>query len=124
MPKDLLVISRTLFCDKCYKKGHPQKGMPFVVWGKTHKKYHDKKVHCEVGKRYWGFTPHCVIVEFPLVYVGSLVRVSVSCGVCEMSYEQYKAGGNLYTHARGILLSELDLYALLTKWTQTGYELI
>lgn len=125
MKKDVLIITRTLFCEACRKAENPRKGIPFVVYGNTRKTFHSKIVHGEIGKKYWGYCPHIIIFEWPLVYKDGLVQIAVSCGVCEMTYKYEKQSVSFaFKNARYVYLTEINFHALLTKWVRSGFELL
>lgn len=125
MKKDLILICRTMFCEKCFKKKHPEKGQQFVVYGNTRKTFHAKRVHGDIGKKQWGYCPHIILFDWPLTYKDGLVQIAVSCGVCEMKYEYTKQSiAYTFINARYIYLTEVEFHALLTKWKRTGFELL
>jgi len=56
--KDESVLTRQMFCERCFKANRPFSGLQFIVCGETG--FHLRAVEIHVPKENKGFTPHLV----------------------------------------------------------------
>lgn len=82
------VITRQLFCERCFKAGRPYSGLQFIVIGS--KGYHLREVERWVSKEERGFTPHLVSLYKPIG--DNDVAIMRVCGMlgCGLSLEPDK----------------------------------
>ena len=118
------IITRTLFCEKCYKEGRPANQDEFIVFGGTSGRYMDRKSHCN-GEP--GFTPHIIFlgdINNPRIVKGRYF-VTAYCGICEVNlvWANNRYWPN-FINGKDLYLSKEDYEALLGKWRNTGYEII
>ena len=119
--KSSAVISRTMFCPKCYENKRPQIGDLFGVYGSTNKKVWIYNIGNICHAKDYGFTPHFITVK---AFEGDKVHLEVSCGMegcgCEYPYEN---GWSIIIAERSyITISQNDYKALLLN-PNLGYRL-
>lgn len=118
------IITRSMFCPTCYERNHPRTGDSFVVYGTTGEKFYYRVCHCYVEKRNRGMTPHLISFRQPIDKVGDNIRISVSCGVCEVGFVEGIPPFITFKNVRYTALPLSDFQALLMKWARSGLELI
>lgn len=118
------IITRSMFCPKCYEKNHPRKGDTFIVYGSTAEMFYFRVCHCYVEKRNRGITPHLISFREPPDMVGQHIKISVSCGVCDVSFLEGTPPFITFKNVRYTALPLADFKALLMTWVRSGLELI
>lgn len=125
---EILIFSRTSWCNRCNERGSPSKGDLCAIWHTKSHQFIIHKVTGRTGSR--GFTPAIFITDIPTPK-GDTVSFTRSCGICDCiinapdeddetndgKYSMEIAGSELVTIPRK------DWIALWKNWKGTGYEI-
>lgn len=122
------IMTRTEFCENCFKAGKPEEGQLYVVFAGTRQELRIRKAGA-IPKRHWGFTPHIIVFQevcLDAPYVG-YIKAIVSCGVCGFDLLKVDDGSepefDVYCKKSRTEFYEPQEWAALKKWKDTGYEL-
>lgn len=101
------VMTRQMWCERCFKAGRPHAGLQFIVIGSTG--FHLRQVERWVPKNERGFTPH-LVSAFKLLD-DNTVAISRVCGIlgCGLSLKDDPQDRN-----KGIFTYEHVTYEQLT----------
>lgn len=125
--KNYLMVTRSAFCPKCWQKDRPQKKDKFIVFGTDHQEFKSKVAHQDGLK---GYTPHLYIIGFPYQKdENGLIYVTKTCLMheCGIYIGSLKDNGRFeieFIDVTEQYLPEISIDALISKWRNTGYEII
>ena len=115
------MLSRTFFCEECFKRSSPQAGDMFAVYGSTNRRLWVYEIDHKIPFIHRGFTPHTFVKSSE---VDGIVLLEVTCCIhgCGV-YITYNKKYTVSILRRKIITMKKEDYEALLSHSDFGYNI-